>query len=127
MVSDELLRIDVAMRDVATHLQAEMARAGLHDLSPYDDPEFGWINPLDDTEVQVAVRRFLAHLRRWCSRERDGGDGRFLISEGQAVVGGEIGTLEQIPRSGWDDGIVSNLTSNEHPSGTDPIYRVVKV
>lgn len=44
--------------------RAEIARRGLHDLSGYDDPEFGWVDPLDDDETRTEVRRTLTELGR---------------------------------------------------------------
>ena len=44
------------------NLRAEMARSGLHSLTSYDDPERGWVNPLDDPEQQQLVRSFLNRL-----------------------------------------------------------------
>ena len=45
-------------------LRAEMARQGLmfHQLLPYDDPERGYVDPLDDHETKVAVRRFMGRI-----------------------------------------------------------------
>lgn len=59
------------------HLRAEMARAGIAPMHnrPYDDPERGWVDPLDDDETRTIVRRFLAALWRACERaEAEGGN-----------------------------------------------------
>lgn len=49
-------------------IRAEMARNGLTftQLLPYEDAEFGYVNPLDDHETQIAVRRFFGRLWRAC-------------------------------------------------------------
>jgi len=44
--------------------RAEVARRGLHDLSGWEDPEHGWIDPLDDDETRTEVRRTLTELGR---------------------------------------------------------------
>ena len=44
--------------------RAEIARRGLHDLSGWDDPEYGWVDPLDDDETRTEVRRTLTELGR---------------------------------------------------------------
>jgi hypothetical protein len=49
-------------------LRAEMARSGLHDLTPYDDPERGWTDPLDDREQRGLARVFLHNLWVACLR-----------------------------------------------------------
>lgn len=48
------------------NLRAEMARAGLHNLSHYDDPERGWVNPLNDPDQQGEVRAFCRRLWAAC-------------------------------------------------------------
>jgi hypothetical protein len=52
------------------HLRAEMARAGIAPSNnrPYDDPERGYVDPLDDDEARTIMRRFLAALWRACER-----------------------------------------------------------
>lgn len=46
------------------HLAATIARAGLHDLMPWDSPDTGWTDPLDDPETKAEVRSFLGRLFR---------------------------------------------------------------
>jgi hypothetical protein len=54
---------DTTPRADAMHLAAEMARRGLHDLTPYPDPDTGHrIDPLTRPDVQAEARRFLAQL-----------------------------------------------------------------
>jgi hypothetical protein len=50
------------------NLRAEMARAGIAPMhnQPYEDPERGWVDPLDDDEARTILRRFLAALWRSC-------------------------------------------------------------
>jgi hypothetical protein len=46
------------------HIRAEMARRGLmfNQLLPYDDPECGYTDPLDNHEMRVEVRRFMGQI-----------------------------------------------------------------
>lgn len=55
-------------------LRAHMARRGLmfDQLAPYDDPERGWVDPLDDDDVRIEVRRFVGQL--WKAALRAEGD-----------------------------------------------------
>lgn len=60
------------------HLRAEMARRGLvfSQLLPYDDPEHGWTDPLDDGETRIEIRRFMGQLWQAAMRaERAPGSG----------------------------------------------------
>lgn len=52
------------------HIRAEMARIGLAptQLSPYEDPERGYVDPLDDSSARSVVRGFLAAVWRACER-----------------------------------------------------------
>jgi hypothetical protein len=52
------------------HIRAEMARAGIApmQIQPYDDPEYGWTDPLNNDEVRTTMRRFLHALWRACER-----------------------------------------------------------
>lgn len=52
------------------HLRAEMARAGLAPMQvhPYDDPERGWVDPLNDHETRTTIRQFMFALWRACER-----------------------------------------------------------
>lgn len=52
------------------HLRAEMARAGLAPMQtrPYDDPEHGYTDPLDNDEMRTIMRRFLGSVWRACER-----------------------------------------------------------
>lgn len=54
-------------------LRARMARAGFApaQIYPYEDPERGWTDPLDDDETRTEMRRFFAELWRgdFCSPE----------------------------------------------------------
>jgi hypothetical protein len=45
-------------------IRAEMARHGLvfNQLLPYDDPERGHTDPMDDPEVRVEVRLFMGRI-----------------------------------------------------------------
>lgn len=45
-------------------LRAEMARQGLmfNQLLPYEDPERGHVDPLNDPEMKAAVRRFMGRI-----------------------------------------------------------------
>lgn len=45
-------------------LRAEMARQNLtfDQLLPYEDPERGHVDPLDDPEMKLAVRRFMGRI-----------------------------------------------------------------
>ena len=51
-------------------LRAEMARGGIAPMQtrPYDDPEYGYVDPLADDEMRTTVRRFLGALWRACER-----------------------------------------------------------
>lgn len=51
---------------------ASMARAGLHDLLPYWTPDHGDVDPLDDPEVRVEVRRYIGARWRALEAIRDG-------------------------------------------------------
>lgn len=54
------------------NLRAEMARAGLHSLTPYEDAERGWVDPLDDREQRGLARVFLHNLWQACLRAEKG-------------------------------------------------------
>lgn len=61
-------------------IRAEMARAAIAPMHvfPYDDPERGWVDPLDDDETRTVLRRFLGALWRACERaeaEHSGSNG----------------------------------------------------
>lgn len=67
------------------NLRAEMARRGLvfNQLLPYEDPEHGHTDPLDDPEVRVEVRRFMGQVWQAALRaeakdsdSREASDGR---------------------------------------------------
>lgn len=47
-----------------TAVRAEMARRGIapQQLQPYEDPEFGHIDPMCDTDTGLEIRRFLASI-----------------------------------------------------------------
>lgn len=49
-------------------IRAAMARRGLAPghTHAYDDPDRGWVNPLDDRETQGDVRALLAELWQAC-------------------------------------------------------------
>lgn len=48
-------------------IRAEMARAGLHDLSPYWSPDTdSMVDPLDDAETRADVRSFMVAMWRAC-------------------------------------------------------------
>lgn len=51
-------------------MRAEMARGGIApiQLQPYEDPERGWVDPLDGDESRTVVRRFMHALWRACER-----------------------------------------------------------
>ena len=54
---------DTMTRADAMHLAAEMARRGLHDLTPYHSADDGRrVDPLTRADVLAEVRRFLAEL-----------------------------------------------------------------
>lgn len=46
-----------------------MARNGilLNQLMPYEDPERGWIDPMNEKDTQKAILRFLLNLERLCA------------------------------------------------------------
>lgn len=46
------------------HLRAETARAGLlcHQLQPWESPDKGYYNPLNDPEIQREVKSFMRRL-----------------------------------------------------------------
>ena len=50
-----------------------MARAGLHDLHPWHDPERGRVDPMRDPETIEAARRFLTAL--WAAQIDGSGAG----------------------------------------------------
>lgn len=55
--------LDGLDRSAATHLAAEMARAGLHDTTPYWSPDTeSKIDPFDDPEYRALVRGFLGRM-----------------------------------------------------------------
>ena len=57
------LEAGILQRDAAwLYWRAEVVRAGGHDLMPYDDPEHGYTDPLDDREQRQAVRSVLARI-----------------------------------------------------------------
>jgi hypothetical protein len=47
-----------------TSLRAHMARRGLmfNQLAPFEDPERGWVDPLDDHETRDEARRFMGQV-----------------------------------------------------------------
>lgn len=49
-------------------IRAEMARRGFAPglLLPYDDPDRGWVDPLDDQETKADVRGFMAEVWKAC-------------------------------------------------------------
>ena len=53
------------------HIRAEMARAGIAPMQnrPWDDPERGYVDPLNDDETRTTLRRFLAAL--WGGRANE--------------------------------------------------------
>lgn len=53
------------------HLRAEMARAGLAptQMTPYEDAERGWVDPLDDDEIRTIVRGFMSALWSACLQD----------------------------------------------------------
>lgn len=51
-------------RSAATHLAAVMVRSGLHDLQPWESPDHGHVDPLDDKGLQACIRQFLGGLYR---------------------------------------------------------------
>lgn len=61
--SEAVDRLDLA-KPMA--IRAEMARKGLIHLMPYDDPERGWVDPLNNQETKAAVRAFMGRLWRAC-------------------------------------------------------------
>lgn len=50
-------------------IRAEMARKGLllDQLLPYDDPEKGWVDPMNEKDTQLALLRFVRDLERICA------------------------------------------------------------
>jgi hypothetical protein len=61
------------------HIRAEMVRQGLifSHLLPYEDAERGYVDPLNDDETKVAVRRFMGRIWQACLHaERDAQNGR---------------------------------------------------
>lgn len=46
-----------------------MARKGLllDQLLPYDDPEKGWVDPMNEKDTQLALLRFVRDLERICA------------------------------------------------------------
>lgn len=66
------------------HIRAEMTRQGLifSHLLPYVDAERGYVDPLDDPETKVAVRRFMGRIWQACvAAERGDAFGRTTTSE----------------------------------------------
>lgn len=57
-------------------IRAEMARLGLApaQMTTYEDPERGWLDPLDDDEMRTAVRRLMSAL--WAASLRHEGADR---------------------------------------------------
>ena len=51
-------------------IRANMARLGIAPMQsrPYDDPERGYVDPLDDHESRLLVRAFLGELWRACEQ-----------------------------------------------------------
>ena len=54
-------------------LRAHMARLGIAPMQcrPYEDPERGYVDPLDDHESRLLLRSFLGALWRACERAED--------------------------------------------------------
>lgn len=73
---------DSAINDTAldlsnpTHIRAEMARQGLsfNHLLAYEDPHQGWVDPMDDEETKIAVRRFVGRIWQACLRAERASD-----------------------------------------------------
>lgn len=49
---------------VPLHIKAEMARKGIApmQLQGYEDPERGWVDPMDDMDTKAAIRHLLSEI-----------------------------------------------------------------
>jgi hypothetical protein len=66
------------------HIRAEMARQGLifSQLLPYEDAERGEVDPLDDHETKVAMRRFMGRIWQACLRAEQAPNGSTEATDG---------------------------------------------